>query len=153
MLDVITTVISKMKACEKFRCEWHLNPVLSDIIAVLHQLSPQGTVAGSLWVMFMTWTRKSLICILTYVHSVLFTRDLQDHEVLMDHGDPSALLVHLDSPWSQSLVSLECRWVNFRPHIASRAYHFFSSRQGKWETTVNGGNNNCRYQLCLSSWT
>lgn len=24
--------------------------------------------------------------------------DLQDHEVLMDHGDPSVLLVHLDSP-------------------------------------------------------
>lgn len=24
--------------------------------------------------------------------------DLQDHEVLMDRGDPSALLVHLDGP-------------------------------------------------------
>ena len=53
VFDVITTVISKMKACEKFRCEWHLNSVVSDIVAVLHQLSHEGTVAGSLWVMFM----------------------------------------------------------------------------------------------------
>lgn len=29
---------------------------------------------------------------------IMVEMDLQDHEVLMDHGDPSALLVHLDSP-------------------------------------------------------